>query len=123
MMLRAYTRDMEGVLSLVLLVGVLTSFVLILVGFVLSYVGTGSPLTHPIISRNFLQFAVQEISLAAGGKWEARTFVTLGLLTLMLTPYVRVLSSAVLFARRRDFKYTAITLFVLGVLTASLALV
>ncbi len=118
------SRDMETVLSRVLAGGVLTSFVLILAGFVLAAASGGSrALEAPIVSGNFFEFAGQEISMVLSGNLGPRTLVTLGLLTLLLTPYVRVVSSVVLFGlRERDAKFTLITLFVLAVLTASLAL-
>jgi uncharacterized membrane protein len=116
--------DMETALSHVLLGGVLASFVLIMSGLVSAYaLGDTAALGPPIVSGNFLVFASQQISLLTSGSVAPRTLVTLGILVLMLTPYVRVLSSVVLFGlRERDLKFTLITLFVLCILTAGLAL-
>jgi uncharacterized membrane protein len=48
--------------------------------------------------------------------------MTLGIAILMLTPYVRVILSVIHFSRERNIKYVLITLFVLALLTISLAL-
>jgi uncharacterized membrane protein len=40
----------------------------------------------------------------------------------LLTPYVRVILSAVFFTREKNFKYMMITIFVLIILTISLTL-
>ena len=48
--------------------------------------------------------------------------MTLGILVLILTPYIRVVVSIVYFARERDYRYVLLTLFVLVVLSLSLAL-
>ena len=52
----------------------------------------------------------------------AMLLMTLGVLFLILTPYLRVILSVFHFARKKDFKYLFITLFVLIILTVSLAL-
>jgi uncharacterized membrane protein len=49
-------------------------------------------------------------------------FMTLGIATLMLTPYLRVITSALYFTWKKEASYIFITLFVLIVLTVSLAL-
>jgi uncharacterized membrane protein len=46
--------------------------------------------------------------------------MALGVLTLMLTPFVRVVASAIFFGYQKDSKYLMITFFVLVVLTLSL---
>jgi uncharacterized membrane protein len=48
--------------------------------------------------------------------------MTLGITTLILSPYARVVVSVLYFAWQRNIKYTLITIFVLTVLTISLAL-
>lgn len=52
---------------------------------------------------------------------EGRGIILLGLIALVLTPVARVLFSALLFAKQRDWLYLAITAFVLGVLVYGLA--
>lgn len=46
--------------------------------------------------------------------------MALGVLVLMLTPFVRVVASAIFFGYQKDLKYLMITFFVLIVLTLSL---
>jgi uncharacterized membrane protein len=48
--------------------------------------------------------------------------MTLGITTLILTPFARVVASVLYFVWKRNIKYTLITIFVLTVLTISLAL-
>jgi len=47
--------------------------------------------------------------------------MTLGVATLILTPFVRVIASALYFVWRKNTKYVLITAFVLVALTVSLA--
>jgi uncharacterized membrane protein len=54
------------------------------------------------------------------GNPDYASLMALGLVLLMLTPYLRVVASAVYFAFSRNYKYVAITLIVLAMLTASL---
>ncbi len=49
-------------------------------------------------------------------------FITLGIVVLILTPYIRVIASVIYFGIRKDYKYVIITLFVLTALTISLYL-
>jgi uncharacterized membrane protein len=58
------------------------------------------------------------VSAVVSGR--GRAIVQLGLLALIATPVVRVALSAFAFFRQRDWTYTAMTLFVLGVLLYSL---
>jgi uncharacterized membrane protein len=73
-----------------------------------------------IRGRNFFRFVYR---LFSGEYTQNCTllFMTLGVVLLMLTPYLRVVTSVVYFAWRRDFKYVLITAFVLAILTISLA--
>ena len=48
--------------------------------------------------------------------------LTVGLLALILTPFLRVAGSIVVFAWERDWRYTLITLVVLAVMIGSLFL-
>jgi len=49
-------------------------------------------------------------------------FMTAGIMVLILTPYIRVIASVIYFGWEKNFKYVLITLFVLVVVTLSLAL-
>ena len=47
-------------------------------------------------------------------------YYTLGLLTLVLTPFVRVLGSVVAFAAERDWRYVAVTATVLAIMIVTI---
>ena len=51
---------------------------------------------------------------------EPDAVISLGLLLLIATPIMRVAASVLLFLAQRDYRYVAITLFVLAVLLISL---
>jgi len=70
--------------------------------------------------KNFFAYsAALFLSLGRGAPSPA-AIMALGLVILMMTPYVRVVVSTLFFGFKRDWKYTVITLFVLAVLTGSL---
>jgi uncharacterized membrane protein len=46
--------------------------------------------------------------------------VSLGIVTLMLTPYFRIIAAVVYYGIEKDWKYVTITFFVLSVITAAL---
>jgi uncharacterized membrane protein len=48
------------------------------------------------------------------------TLVSLGIVTLMLTPYLRVIAAVVYYTVERDWKYVMITTIVFLVITAGL---
>jgi uncharacterized membrane protein len=52
----------------------------------------------------------------------AVAFITVGIIVLILTPYIRAVTSLVYFVWEKNRYYVLITLFVLVVLTLSLAL-
>ncbi len=115
---------LENAISYLFLIGVITSFVLEIVGIILFYhaygrLGISQDKAMFIHGRDFFSFVY---SLVREGHTEgsAILFMTAGVVVLMLTPYVRVILSAVYFAGERNVKYVLITLFVLTVLTVSL---
>jgi uncharacterized membrane protein len=107
------------VVSGVLIVGVLTSAVLMSVGFIASLaVGwegslRGLPTT---------MLPASDFSAIGTGMGELRpiAFAQAGLLVLIATPVVRVMASVVAFVLGRDRLYAAITIVVLAILLASL---
>jgi uncharacterized membrane protein len=119
-------QRLETAISWVLIVGVVLSSLLELAGFALYFVRHGNleisqdPSVF-IRGSNFFSFLFDEITPQHTGDI-AIILMSLGLAVLMLTPFVRVLFSVIFFGRVRDFKYVWITLFVLVVLTVSLAL-
>ena len=115
---------MDVLIGYILLVGVLVSIVLIAIGVIWHYAVTGHlGLDYSIAGMNLFQFVVSELREATLFHVRARLFVNLGIATLMLTPYVRVLASVIFFAfEERNYKYTTFTGIVFIVLTYSLFL-
>lgn len=114
----ALTAGMESMIGYVLLGGVLLSIALIAGGLVWRWVVNGDlSFTHFARGENLLRFFAATILL---GK-RPSMLVNMGIVALMLTPYIRVLGSAFYFALvEHNRKYTAFTVFVLSVLTYTL---
>ena len=117
---------LETIISYLLILGVVVSVLLEVVGIVLFY-GAYSNLqvsqdkTVFITGDNFFVFISDKVQNLFVSE-NALLFMTLGIVILILTPYVRAITSFVYFAWEKNRNYVLITLFVLGVLTASLAL-
>lgn len=96
-----------------LAVGVAVGFALLVVGLALTVAGRGG---------------LGMLSLKAPAAWRAALhgraagFYSLGLLVLILTPFVRVVGSIVAFAAARDWRFVAITSAVLAVMIASIVI-
>ncbi len=114
--------DMEVLVGYILLVGVLLSVALILTGVVWNWIASGHlELSYSIQGANFLKFTVGTTTKILQGKLNAENIVNLGIVTLLLTPYLRVLASVIYFAfALHNWKYTLFTAFVFAVLTYSL---
>ncbi len=109
----------RAMVSAVLIVGVVTSAILIAIGFAASLaVGwEGSLRGLPATT-----LAPTDFSAVVSGLFELRpiALAQAGLLVLIATPVVRVLASVVGFALEGDRLYAAITLAVLAILLVSL---
>ncbi len=118
---------LETAISYILIIGVVLSMVLLVIGIALFYHFSGklSILLEDkamfLQGQNFFGFLYGLFNLANAHNL-ALLFMTMGIATLILTPYIRVIASAAYFAFQKDFKYLFITVFVLVVLTLSLAL-
>lgn len=115
---------LETAISWILIVGVVTSLILGAAGLALSYAQTGDQtlaLTSQwrVSSNNFFSFVAAGLPsfLASPGPVG---LVALGVILLMLTPYVRVIVSVLYFAKIEDLRYLGITLIVLTIITLSL---
>lgn len=115
----------EKAISYLLITGVVISIFLEIIGISTYYGSYG----HLDISekravflhgQNFFNFMIGLFEGEYAQK-KAILLMTLGITILILTPYIRVILSIVYFARMKDVKYLFITLFVLVVLTISLA--
>lgn len=115
---------MDMLVGYILLVGVLASIVLIAAGVIWHFADTGHiGLDYSIAGMNLFQFIVTEFRQTTQLQLRPRLFVNLGIATLMLTPYIRVMASMLFFAfEERNYKYTIFTALVFTVLTYSLFL-
>lgn len=116
---------LETAISYLLIGGVIASLVLEVIGLVLFYqtygqLGISHDKTLFIQGRNFFTFVFDQVR--GNNEGAALRFMTLGIVVLLLTPYLRVVLSAFYFGREKNYKYVIITLFVLVVLTLSLIL-
>lgn len=103
----------ERTIHLVLLAGIAVSVALMVAGLALGLLkGDGIP--RGVVSLADLPGAVRALSPAA--------FLSLGLIVLIATPFVRVAGSLVAFARERDRRYVVVTAVVLAVMCASVLL-
>ncbi len=117
---------LETIISILLIAGVVASVVLEAVGIVLYFgvYGNVDVSSNPAVyiqGENFFAFVVEKVQNLFVSE-NALIFMTLGIIVLVLTPYIRGITSAIYFGWEKNWKYVAITLFVLFVLTLSLAL-
>ncbi len=121
---RAPAADMESLVGTILMVGVITSMTLILLGVIWHFAVNGNlTLDYTITGVNFFGFIVQIVQGLFSGAYRPRLLVRLGVVVLLLTPYLRVFASVGYFAFvEHNLKYSLFTLFVFSVLTYSLFL-
>ena len=115
----------ELAISYLLGAGVVTSLILIGVGILLFYAEFGSLTISEkkvmfLQEKNFFYF-LYDLLHGGSSPGKALWTMTLGIAVLILTPYARVLLSVLYFFWKKDFKFSLITLFVLVILTLSLA--
>ncbi len=116
--------SMETLVGFILQIGVLVSVGLIIAGSLWNWAITRHLATDFTISgENYFGFLLSSFRQLLAGAIGPRLLISLGIVTLMFTPYLRVAASVVYFAVvARNLKYTVFTLFVFGVLTYSLFL-
>ena len=117
---------LETAISYLLIVGVVISLFLEVIGLILFYRSYSNLniLENSVAfirGENFFSF-VYTLFQRENVQNSALLSMTLGLVVLILTPYVRVITSVVYFAWKKNSKYVLVTLFVLITLTISLAL-
>ena len=115
---------MEVQVSHILIGGTVLSVALISAGLLWKYIESGGlRLDYELAGMNPFQFVASEIHLLVVGETRPRLLINMGIVVLMLTPFLRVLASMVyFFSVLKNWKYTLFTLFVLLVLTRSLFL-
>ncbi len=121
--MKAKGRDLETIISYILTIGVLASLIVEAVG--LGYYATNESLEVDFTSRwqtsgnDFFAYALGTL-FSFGRGATPLSLIALGIVLLMVTPYLRVLASVLYFTVKRNSKYALISLFVLAVLTISL---
>lgn len=117
---------LEHIISYLLIIGVIIAVLLEIIGMAL-YFGAFGNLQYSqssnvyVTGQDFFAFAAEKIQSIFATQ-NAVLFMTLGIIVLILTPYARAIASLGFFAFKGNRKYVLITLFVLAVLTTSLAL-
>ncbi|MCA9521636.1 MAG: DUF1634 domain-containing protein [Myxococcales bacterium] len=116
-------RTVELLISRLLRIGVFTSFAVIVLGAVLSFVERSELLTSPdllvqLINRPNPLRNVTDV-LRSVARFEGRGIVMLGLLLLIATPVLRVFVSAFVFFYQRDRIFVLITSGVFALLMLS----
>ena len=115
---------METLVGYILQVGVIVSALLLGVGLLWHWASTGSlRLKYSIGGMNLFEFATSELGRVADGSVRPRLLVSLGIVVLLMTPYLRVAASLLYFTLvAHDGKYAVFTGVVWTVLTYSLFL-
>ncbi len=103
----------ERMVSRVLTIGIAVSVTLMAIGLILGFFDRQGTPTH-VVPLADLPSLLRSFDPAA--------YLSLGLIVLIATPFVRVLGSIVAFARQRDRRYVLITAVVLVVMCLSVVL-
>ena len=117
---------LETTISYLLIIGVIFSLILEAIGLTLFYYSFANLniLENEVVfirEENFFSFVITTLQ-GENIQNSAILFMTLGLITLISTPYIRVITSVIYFAWEKNRKYLLLTLFVLIILTVSLTL-
>ena len=110
---RHHMDPVERIVRRILLTGIVVAVALMLAGVVLS-VARGEGLPAHVVPLADLPARLVALDPAA--------YLSLGLLALIATPFVRVAGSLVAFVRQRDRRYVLITAVVLSVMCVSVLL-
>jgi uncharacterized membrane protein len=116
--------SMEGLVGYLLLIGVIVSVGFIIVGTIWNWAATRSLTSDfTIAGENFFTFLTSGFAQLLAGHLTPHLMISLGIATLMFTPFLRVFVSMFYFAFiEHNWKYTIFTLFVFSVLSYSLFL-
>jgi uncharacterized membrane protein len=114
-------------ISYILIIGVMASVAVEMIG-ILAYYHSDQNLSivfqpdYAMKGSNFFSYTIAALQALFQGSWTPMHILGLGIVLLMITPYMRVAASVIYFTLAKNVKYLMITLFVLIVLTASLLL-
>jgi uncharacterized membrane protein len=113
--------DVETLVASVLIAGLLASVALIASGVLWLYARTSTFRIEDVLPPTDVgAFVLGSIQHAASPDVGPRRLINVGIGVLMLTPYLRVLSSLLYFLAVRDWKYSLFTSVVLLALTYSM---
>jgi len=117
---------LETAISRLLIAGVIVSLVLEVIGVIMYLHTYGSIAISQdagvyIRGSDFFTFILEELS-GKRTQGSGIRFMTAGIIVLILTPYIRLITSVVYFGWEKNTKYVLITLSVLLALTVSLVL-
>lgn len=113
--------DMPSIIGFVLRAGVLVSLCIVIFGGVIYLIHEGSRIEHYDIFKG----GKNGIGSANGYlhnifSLNGRTIIQTGLILLIATPIIRVVLSAIVFLKEKDYLYTGITLLVLAIIFTSM---
>jgi len=116
---------LEKVISYILVAGVIASLALLVSGLFFFHLKFGNLNVSNdravyIQGKDFFTFIADQFRGTSAPV--SLRLITLGILALMLTPYIRVVISALYFGLQKNLKFVVLTVFVLVVLTISLTL-
>ncbi len=113
--------DVERTVNRVLLVGVAVSVALMVAGLIF---GVVDKVLLGVVNGEILPSGVVPLADLPSGlaARDPGAYLSLGLIALIATPFVRVAGSIVAFAREHDRRYVTITAIVLAVMCLSVAL-
>ena len=106
-------RDLDRVVSRTLVASLAVGLALLLVGLALALLGRGE-----------IPSGIDGLraALSSARDLQAEGFCVLGIFVVILTPFVRVAGSVVVFAHERDWRFVAVTLAVLAVMVVTVRL-
>lgn len=97
----------------VLLVGSTIAIALILIGAVLFAIHSNETIPHQVGES-------VQMDLKSAIKFQGKAIINLGIFILMLTPFLRVITCVIGFSLLRWWRFTLVSLFVLGMLIISM---
>lgn len=117
---------LETAISYMLIAGVIASLILEVAGGAFLYKAYGNLAISQdpsffIQGRDFFAFVYQQFA-SKHVEGPGLLLMTMGIIVLILTPYLRVVASIIYFGIEKNVKYVFITLWVLVIVTLSLAL-